>query len=165
MPSLIETSVVTFRFACVTAYTALVLTALACYIYHMILFIFLICNVHGCNSTQFSWSTEIRSRKSFRKKETKKKKPLFWASVINSLFCGRINMHIYCSYIVHFGILVFHFIVIAVFASMREISFLDRFKVTTYTCLKRSHLTRTTCGGWPGNSSGNLGEYLYRCHR
>lgn len=66
-----------------------------------------------------------------KKKRKKKKNPLFWASVINSLFCGRINMHIYCSYIVHFCILVFHFIVIAVFASMREISFLDRFKVTT----------------------------------
>lgn len=83
------------------------------------------------DATALSSREALRSAGSHSEKKKRKKTPLFWASVINSLFCGRINMHIYCSYIVHFCILVFHFIVIAVFASMREISFLDRFKVTT----------------------------------
>lgn len=132
MPSLIETSVLTFRFACVTAYTALVLTALACYICHMILFIFLICNVHGCNSTHFSCILRAYQHAYL-------------------LFLHSAFLYACFSFYCHCG-----------FCQYAGNQFL---RSTTYTCLKRSHLTRTTCGGWPGNSSGNLGEYLYRCHR
>lgn len=93
-----------------------------------------------------------------------KKILLFWVSVINSLFCGCINMYIYCFYIVYFCIFVFYFIVIVVFVSMWEISFLDCFKVIMYICLKCSYLIRIICGGWFGNLLGNFGEYFYCCY-
>lgn len=81
----------------------------------------------------------------------KKTTTLFWASVINIPFCVRISIFA-DPYIVHVCIPVCHFIVIAVFGQDAGIF---KNKVTTYTCLKRSHVTRTT-RSCPGNSWGTL---------
>lgn len=96
MSSLFETSVLTFHFACVNADNALVPTAPACYICHLILFrIKYVTHLH-CGwmaaTTLNSHVHALRSVGGLCEKRKKKTKSFLWASVINSPFCVRITI-------------------------------------------------------------------------
>lgn len=150
MPSLFETSVLTS--SCVRNCIYCFCTHCACVFYLSLNFISLISRglyLHSVwiptitlDSHEALWSVVG----GLSEKKEKKSKPLFWASVINSLFCVRINI---------FTVLLTLCIFVYLFFTLLSLRF--------FATLKRSQVTRTTCD-WPDNSRGNLHEYLFHRH-